>query len=151
MILLHFRVYKGKKTPLLRKHSICSDPQRCCFIFYSLVTIMCSIILPQEDTSPLSTYFNEILLQLSLQSSKIQVFADRFFMTSSKHLRTGLFFPHRGFSVLLSSRCAKAVLPQLKLIQYSQEELKLKTLAVLLGSLCPLQSSDCTVTLSCFS
>ena len=28
---LHFRLYKGKKTPLLRKHSKCSAPQRCYF------------------------------------------------------------------------------------------------------------------------
>jgi len=38
MILLHFRLYKGKKTPLLRKHSICSDPQRCCFIFFLFIS-----------------------------------------------------------------------------------------------------------------
>lgn len=35
LMLLHFRVYKDRKTPHLRKHSICSDPLRFFFIFIS--------------------------------------------------------------------------------------------------------------------
>lgn len=36
---LHFRLYKGKKTPLLRKHSKCSGPQRCYFYLFLLVLV----------------------------------------------------------------------------------------------------------------
>lgn len=46
---LHFRLYKGKKTPLLRKHSKCSAPQRCyfylfLFIFVYLINIWYGIL-----------------------------------------------------------------------------------------------------------
>lgn len=34
---LHFRHYKGKKTPLLRKHSKCSAPQRCSFYLFLFI------------------------------------------------------------------------------------------------------------------
>ena len=49
---LHFRLYKGKKTPLLRKHSKCSAPQRCyfyllLFCLFTLNTRYC--ILPKVN------------------------------------------------------------------------------------------------------
>ena len=36
---LHFRLYKGKKTPLLRKHSKCSAPQRCYFYLFLFIFV----------------------------------------------------------------------------------------------------------------
>lgn len=36
---LHFRHYKGKKTPLLRKHSKCSGPQRCSFYLFLFIFV----------------------------------------------------------------------------------------------------------------
>lgn len=113
MILLHFRLYKGKKTPLLRKHSICSDPQRCCFIFffYSLVTITCSIILPQEDTSPLSTTVTKYCSSFLFSLLRFTFLPGRGSSQPAQSILEMLVVSSGGFSVLLRSRCAEAVLP----------------------------------------
>lgn len=39
---LHFRPYKGKKTPLLRKQSKCSGPQRCHFYLFLFIFSLCN-------------------------------------------------------------------------------------------------------------
>lgn len=117
MILLHFRLYKGKKTPLLRKHSICSDPQRCCFIFClkSLVLITYSVILPQEGPSPLSLLLAKChsIFLFSLVGFKL---APGTVSLQPAPSDIGCLFPWGGFS-LLRLRCSKAVFQRIKLIQ----------------------------------
>lgn len=41
---LHFRPYKGKKTPLLRKHSKCSGPQRCHFYLFLFIFLYVTML-----------------------------------------------------------------------------------------------------------
>lgn len=56
MLLLYFRPVKEKKTPLLRNHSICSDPQRFTFVlkFYQLLlpTALCQVQDEAPSVSP---------------------------------------------------------------------------------------------------
>lgn len=94
MILLHFRLYKGKKTPLLRKHSICSEPQRCCFICFLLISYYY-----MQYHSTTGRHFSSVHFlwwNTALAFSSVcwgSGFArDRFFMPSWKHLREALCF-----------------------------------------------------------
>lgn len=110
MILLHFRLYKGKKTPLLRKHSICSEPQRCCFIFFLLISYYY-----MQYHSTTGRYFSSVhflwwntALPFSSVFSGSGFCQGQAFHVQLKASQRGSLFPQGGFSVLLKSRCADA-------------------------------------------
>lgn len=96
MILLHFRLYKGKKTPLLRKHSICSEPQRCCFIFFLLlhavsfyhrkVLLLCPLPLMKYCSSFLFSLLRPRFLPGTGFSRPAQNISERLFVSSGGFL-----------------------------------------------------------------